>query len=159
VSPPKCSAGQRSPAEHTGLIDQLDPGGTVVAMTTRRPPGSIVSSHIDAGIDPSFAKSLVDAAAEHLGSAIHVLHRVAWDSKSDSENWSVLAMVVTGSFAAVVEHRVASGQTSRSLQVFPLSNVLLYGDLANSPFAVLAPKGDQVRLPAGTRASDLYTVR
>lgn len=128
-------------------------------MTTRRPPGSIVSSHIAADVDPAFARSLVQAASEHLGSAIHVLHRVSWSSKLDADNWSVLALVVTGSYAAVLEHCVVAGTASVSLNVFPLSNVASYVEASGSPRVRLAPTGEIVNLPAGTKASDLYTVR
>ena len=134
-------------------------------MSSLRPPGSVVVRHIDEGIDPDLVDVLVSFATGHLGSAVQVLHRIGWGEQTDSENWSIITLVVTGSYAAVVEYRATSRDqggfsASKHIVVFPLSEVRSFSQpAAGLPSLRLASSAEPVYLPKGSKASEFFSVR
>jgi hypothetical protein len=140
--------------------------GTVGGMASLRPPGSVVSRHVEDGIDTTLVEHIISYATSHLGSAVQVLNRIGWVERLDAENWSIRALVVTGSYAAVVEYRAGipdrdpQDVVSKSIMVFPLAEVRSFNDPAiGLPSVSLGSTPEPVLLPKGSKASDLFTVR
>lgn len=129
-------------------------------MPTNRPPGSVVIKHITEDIDQVFADSLLAVASSHLGSAVQVLHRVSWGVRHDADNWSVLALVVSGSYAALVEHHCSSdAPASVEVMVFPLANINSFSVHEDRATISVLGFDSPVPLPTGTLASELFNIR
>lgn len=115
-------------------------------------------------MDPAAAASLIDAASVHLGTAVHTVERVGWGLVQDAENWSVLALVSTGTYCAVVEQRMDVGVLKPvSIKVFRSQDVvLLHGEADADVFVYFDgtfSRGTGVQLPRGTLATEVMSVK
>lgn len=134
-------------------------------MSNTHSPHRLVTPRVvDQGLDPATAEHLVALASSHLGSAVHTIERVGWGCAQDSDNWSLLALVSTGTYCAVVEQRMDIGVLKPvSVKVFRSQDVVLLHDETDADVFVYfdrsLTRGTGIQLPRGTRASDLMSVR